>query len=60
MKSLFYCYSVPLKSYLLNKGFRYLTVALHPKSKDKFWLFEKGDNFNDVLAEWSKSNPNNK
>lgn len=50
------CFSVPLKDYLMSKGFEYELVALDPKSKDTFWLFLRNNKFNGFLLEWKLNN----
>lgn len=53
-KPLYLCYSIPLKQYLLDKGFNYEFVALNPKTNKTFWVFIKNEQFNKALTEWSK------
>jgi len=48
----FYCYSNPLKNFLLSNGERYINKSIHEKTKKKYWLFEGTENLNNLLAEW--------
>ena len=50
------CFSVPLKDFLMSKGFEYEIIALDPKSKDKFWLFIRSKEFNNIVLEWKINN----
>lgn len=46
------CFSVPMKDFLMSKGFSYELIALDPKSKDTFWLFLRSYEFNNTLWDW--------
>ena len=48
----FYCYSKPLKDFLLENGERFITKSIHEKTKKKYWLFEGTDELNKLLSEW--------
>ena len=48
----FYCYSKPLKDFLLSNGERYIIKSIHEKTKKKYWLFEGTDELNKLLSEW--------
>lgn len=48
----FYCYSKPLKDFLLENGLRYVLRATHDKTKKKYWVFEGTDELNKLLSEW--------
>ena len=48
----FYCYSKPLKEFLLNSGERFINKSVHEKTKKKYWLFEGTDKLNSLLTEW--------
>ena len=52
MERYFYCYSKPLKDFLLSNGERYIVKAIHKKTKKKYWLFEGTEKLNELLAEW--------
>ena len=48
----FYCYSKPLKDFLLENGSRYIIKSVHEKTKKKYWLFEGTEELNKLLLEW--------
>ena len=48
----FYCYSKPLKDFLLENGERYILRAIHDKTKKKYWVFNGTDELNRLLDEW--------
>ena len=48
----FYCYSKPLKDFLLNSGERFINKSVHEKTQKKYWLFEGTEQLNNLLAEW--------
>lgn len=49
---LFPCYSIPLRDFLLSKGFKYELIGLHPKTNNIFWVFIKSKPLIDTLKEW--------
>jgi len=55
--NLFPCYSSPLKNYLVNKGLKYLIVALNPNNHKKMWIFIDNEKLNNLLIEWKKTKP---
>ena len=48
----FYCYSKPLKDFLLENGERFITKSIHEKTKKKYWSFEGTEKLNNLLTEW--------
>ena len=52
---LFPCYSIPLRDFLISKGFKYELVGLHPKTNNMFWIFIKDKALNNALDEWNKN-----
>lgn len=49
----FFCYSPVLHKYLHNKcKIPYITGALHEKTNNKFWLYEKNDKLNKCITEY--------
>lgn len=48
----YYCYSVELRNFLKEKGFKYLMCAIHPNTKNMFWLYLRDDKLTNVLDEW--------
>lgn len=52
MKKYFYCYSYPLKEFLINKDFEIVVAGIHPKTSKKYWVFEGTEQLNNSLTEW--------
>lgn len=52
MERYFYCYSKPLKNFLLENGERYINKAVHEKTNKKYWLFEGTEQLNKLFTEW--------
>jgi hypothetical protein len=52
MNKYFYCYSHPLKSFLLDNGEKSIVSGLHPKTEKKYWVFERNNNLDNLLTEW--------
>lgn len=48
----FYCYSYPLKEFLLSNGQVSILHAKHPSTDKKYWVFEGNDNLNKLLTDW--------
>lgn len=49
----FYCYSMKLFKYLkMDKKINYICSALHEKTVNKFWLFNRDDELNKALTEY--------
>ena len=48
----FYCYSKPLKDFLLENGLRYVLKATHDKTHKQYWVFESSKKIDELLAEW--------
>lgn len=48
----FYCYSKPLKDFLLNKGLRYILKATHVKTHKQYWVFKSCSEIDNYLHEW--------
>lgn len=49
----FYCYDEGLTSYLIRKGFRYITKARHYRTNKLFSLFILTDELNHYINEWN-------
>ena len=47
----FYCYSKPLKDFLLENGLRYVLRATHDKTKKKYWVFQSCLKIDELLDE---------
>ena len=54
MDKIFYCYSKPLKDFLVENQERYFSSAIHNKTKKKFWMFNGNEKLNNLLTVWSK------
>ena len=39
MDRYFYCYSYPLKEFLLSNGQVSIVAGIHPKTHKKYWVF---------------------
>ena len=58
--SLYRCYSINLMKFLELNNIRYLLVAKDIKSNKVFYLFEKTNEFYQLLHEWENNNPKHK
>ena len=52
MNKYFYCYSYPLKEFLLSNGQASIVAAIHPKTHKKYWVFDGTEQLNNLLTEW--------
>lgn len=52
-KDYFYCYDIELFDYLDKAGFKFIVKARHYKDYKLFSLFERSDEFNEVLDQWN-------
>lgn len=52
MNQHFYCYSWPLKEFLINSGQESIVSGRHPKTNKKYWVFEGNEKLNNLLTEW--------
>ena len=52
MDRYFYCYSYPLKEFLVNNGLKFITAAVNQATNKRYWLFEGTDKLNKLLTEW--------
>ena len=51
----FFCYNRNLSNFLRKeKEIRYITHAIHPKTKQDFYLFEYNDRLNRAIAEFKR------
>jgi len=51
----FFCYSTNLLEFLrYKKGQRYVCTAFHDKTMKRFWLFEKTEELNQSLTEYTE------
>jgi len=51
--NLFYCYSYKLRNYLVENGLNYLHKGFHDKTKKWFYVFNRTEELNNLLSEWS-------
>lgn len=51
------CYSNNLKEFLLNRGLRYIDIAVNPNRNKKYWLFIKDENLDEALTIWAETKP---
>jgi hypothetical protein len=53
MERIFYCYSKPLKDFLVNEcKIRYFSKGKHDKTNKKFWMFCESNELNKNLTVW--------
>ena len=45
----FFCYSKKLRDELSAAGFRYVTVGIHDKTGNPYWLYMPTDSLNEFL-----------
>ena len=48
----FYCYSKPLKDFILENGERFILKATHDKTHKQYWVFESSKKIDKLLGEW--------
>ncbi len=49
---LYYCYSNPLKQFLIQNGERFITKSIHERTNKKYWVFVSSDKLNSLLNDW--------
>ena len=52
LEKYYYCYSYPLKEFLMENNQKSILHAIHPKTKKKYWVFNGTDELNRLLDEW--------
>lgn len=52
MNKYFYCYSWPLKEFLISNGQNSIVSGIHPNTGKKYWVFEGTEILNNLLTEW--------
>ena len=50
----FYCYDLLLAKFIKGKGIESLTAALHPNTKQKFYMFERSEKLKQAIEEFNK------
>lgn len=51
-KKYYYCYSYPLKKFLIDSGQYSIVKGIHPNSKKQYWVFERNNELDKLLTEW--------
>lgn len=53
LKTVYLTYDVKLKTYLKEKGFKYIICGLAPNEPhNTFWVYERTEEFNSTLNGW--------
>ena len=52
MDKYFYCYSYPLKEFLIANGQISIVAGRHPLTNKKYWVFHGTEQLNNLLTEW--------
>lgn len=52
MEKLFYCYSYPLKEFLIKNDCNIIISSIHEKTNKKFWVFKGDYKLNSLLKKW--------
>lgn len=52
MDKYFYCYSYPLKEFLIDNGQISIVAGRHPSTNKKYWVFNGTEQLNNLLTEW--------
>jgi hypothetical protein len=48
----YYCYSRPQKEFFIENGLKEILVAIHPKTKKRYWVFNGDEKLNELLKVW--------
>lgn len=51
--SLYCCYSIPVRNFLMSNGLRYEIIAKNPNSLKDFWVFIRDEKLDILLTEWT-------
>ncbi|HFK1549174.1 TPA: hypothetical protein ACGXMZ_005099 [Bacillus albus] len=55
LEKYFFCYSINLLEFLrFEKGERFICTAFHDKTMKRFWLFERTEELNQLLVEYTE------
>ena len=54
MNNYFYCYSYRLMYFVKANGINYIKYDFNPKNNLKFFIFEKNEQLDTGLTEWTK------
>lgn len=52
MDKIFYCYSKPLKDFLIENNERFIVKSIHEKTGKKYWVFIGTKKLNNLLTVW--------
>lgn len=52
MNKYFYCYSWPLKEFLVQNGEFSIVSGRHLKTDKQYWVFDSTEKLNSLLTEW--------
>ena len=53
MSVIFTCYDLNQKNFFKDNGIKYLVCGLNERTLRKFWVYERNEKFNSVLALWN-------
>ncbi|WP_169823946.1 DUF5659 domain-containing protein [Bacillus marinisedimentorum] len=54
MKNYFFCYSKRVSDFLASKGIQFITVAIEPKTKKMFSLYEINEELQKALDQYKQ------
>ena len=57
MNKYFYCYSWPLKEFLIKNGQASIVSGIHPTTNKKYWVFDGTNELNNLLTKWKLMKP---
>lgn len=57
MDQYFYCYSRPLKEFLVGNGVQFIMHSIHSKTGKKFWVFHSSEKITKLLNDWRSKRP---
>jgi len=52
LDKIFYCYSKPLKDFLIENNERFIVKSIHEKTGKKYWVFIGTKKLNNLLTVW--------
>ena len=52
MSKYFYCYSWPLKEFLIQNGCEMVMYSKNTNTEKMFWVFKNGKQITELLNEW--------
>ena len=50
----FYCYSKPMRNYLMDKNFKFITTAYAVSTGKQFWMFESSSELIESVEEYNE------